>query len=83
MIGKLRDILGPGGSSPSRGTRRRVSLQRRFTIISETARGSMSKVYRALDNETGRTVCLEGAVAREKRSGLEPGIAESAASARR
>src|SRR5262249_52403849 len=26
---------------------------------SETARGSMSKVYRALDNKTGRTVCLK------------------------
>ncbi len=59
MIGKLRDILSPGGSSKSGGTRRRVSLQRRFTIISESARGSMSRVYRALDNESGRNVCLK------------------------
>lgn len=59
MIGKLKDILGPSGSSASRNTRRRVNLQRRFTIISETARGSMSRLYRALDNETGRTVCLK------------------------
>jgi eukaryotic-like serine/threonine-protein kinase len=59
MIGKLRDILSPSSSSASRNTRRRVSLQRRFAIISETARGSMSKLYRALDNETGRTVCLK------------------------
>jgi len=59
MIGKLKDILGAGGSNQSRNTRRRVSLQRRFTTIAETARGSMSRVYRALDNETGRTICLK------------------------
>jgi serine/threonine protein kinase len=59
MIGKLRDMLSPSSASASRHTRRRVNLQRRFTIISETARGSMSKVFRALDNETGRTVCLK------------------------
>jgi eukaryotic-like serine/threonine-protein kinase len=59
MIGKLRDMLSQGGSSQSRGTRRRVNLQRRFTIISETARGSMSRVYRALDNESGRNICLK------------------------
>src|SRR5262249_8649836 len=40
-------------------TRRRVSIERRFNIISETARGSMSRLYRALDNETGRTICLK------------------------
>ncbi len=59
MLGKLKEIFGPGRSSPSQGSRRRVNLQRRFSIVSETARGSMSKVYRALDNETGRTVCLK------------------------
>ena len=48
-----------GRSSPSKGNRRRVNLQRRFAIVSETARGSMSRVYRALDNQTGRTVCLK------------------------
>jgi serine/threonine protein kinase len=36
-----------------------VNLARRFTLISETAHGSMSRVYRALDNETGRTICLK------------------------
>jgi eukaryotic-like serine/threonine-protein kinase len=80
MIGKLKDILGPGNSSASRNTRRRVNLQRRFTIISETARGSMSRLYRALDNETGRTVCLkvqsreknEAAVNRASRTAQRP-----------
>jgi len=59
MLGKLKDIFGPGRSSSSSGNRRRVNLQRRFAIVSETARGSMSRIYRALDNETGRTVCLK------------------------
>jgi serine/threonine protein kinase len=80
MIGKLKDLLGPGSSGASRNTRRRVNLQRRFTIISETARGSMSRLYRALDNETGRTVCLkvqsreknEAAVNRASRTAQRP-----------
>ena len=36
-----------------------MNLQRRFALVSETLRGSMSRVYRAIDNETGRTVCLK------------------------
>jgi eukaryotic-like serine/threonine-protein kinase len=57
MLGKLKAILGPG---PSKANRRRVNLQRRFAIFSETSsRGSMSRVYRAVDNPTGRTVCLK------------------------
>ena len=59
MLGKLKEIFGPGSSGRSQGSRRRVNLQRRFSIVSETVRGSMSKIYRAMDNETGRTVCLK------------------------
>jgi eukaryotic-like serine/threonine-protein kinase len=59
MIGKLKELFGPGGSSPSKGQARRQNLQRRFAIVSETASGSMSRVYRAIDNQTGRTVCLK------------------------
>ncbi len=61
MIGKLRDFFGPSGSgaSAAAGPRRRVNLERRFTLVAETSRGSMSRVYRAIDNETGRTVCLK------------------------
>jgi serine/threonine protein kinase len=36
-----------------------VNIAKRFTIISETGQGSMSKVYKALDNGTGRVVCLK------------------------
>jgi len=59
MLGKLKEIFSPGGSSPSKVSRRRVNLQHRFSIVAETARGSMSRIYRALDNQTGRTVCLK------------------------
>jgi serine/threonine protein kinase len=58
MLSKLKEIFGPAPSIGG-GSRRRVNLQKRFTIVSETSHGSMSKVYRALDNETGRTVCLK------------------------
>ncbi len=59
MIGKLKEIFGPGSSTSGGVRRRRVNLQKRFTIVSELGRGSMSRVYRAIDNETGRTVCLK------------------------
>src|ERR1700757_2252494 len=59
MLGKLKEIFGTRSSSPSERTRRRVNLQRRFSIVSESGRGSMSRVYRALDNETGRNICLK------------------------
>ena len=76
MLGKLKEIFGPGGSSPAKGQGRRENLQRRFAIVSETSRGSMSRVYRALDNQTGRTVCLK-IQSREKneaadRAGVQP-----------
>jgi serine/threonine protein kinase len=38
---------------------RRINLAKRFKIIGETGQGSMSKVYRAVDNQTGRVVCLK------------------------
>jgi eukaryotic-like serine/threonine-protein kinase len=38
---------------------RRINLQKRFTIIAETGQGSMSRVYKAMDNETGRSICLK------------------------
>jgi eukaryotic-like serine/threonine-protein kinase len=59
MLGKLNAIFGAGRSSASKGNRRRVNLSRRFAIVAEISGGSMSKVYRAVDNQTGRTVCLK------------------------
>lgn len=37
----------------------RVNLDKRYTIVAETGQGSMSRVYRAMDNQSGRTVCLK------------------------
>ncbi len=87
MLGKLKDIFGPGGSSPTKGGARRVNLRRRFAIVSETSRGSMSRVYRAVDNQTGRTVCLkiqsrdknEAATARSSTREARPAEGEIAA----
>jgi serine/threonine protein kinase len=78
MLGKLKEMFGPSTQGGVR--RRRVNLERRFTIVSETARGSMSRVYRAIDNETGRTICLkvqkreknEAAAARASSQELRP-----------
>jgi eukaryotic-like serine/threonine-protein kinase len=78
MLSKLKELFGPAASSSSAGPRRRVNLQRRYSIVSETARGSMSRVYRALDNQTGRTVCLKvqsrekNEAAASRTSGQEP-----------
>ena len=38
---------------------RRVNIEKRFSIIGETGQGSMSHVYKAFDNEGGRTICLK------------------------
>ncbi len=38
---------------------RRVNIEKRFSIIAETGAGSMSHVYKAFDNQHGRTVCLK------------------------
>lgn len=72
MLGKLKDIFGakkPSGSSKTAPVpaaapagpkpRRRVNLARRFTLVSQTAQGSMSRVHRAVDNDNGRVVCLK------------------------
>ena len=59
MLSKLMEMFAPASPTRGGGARRRVNLQRRFSIVSETSRGSMSRVYRAIDNETGRTVCLK------------------------
>jgi serine/threonine protein kinase len=59
MLGKLKELFGPKRPSGAKPRRARVNLQRRFTLLSMTAQGSMSRVYRAIDNATGRTICLK------------------------
>ncbi len=60
MLAKLKGIFAPGPAVGDTLHRRRVNLQSRFLIVAETSsRGSMSRVYRAVDNESGRTICLK------------------------
>jgi len=59
MLGKLKEMFAPSTSSRGDVNRHRVNLERRFTIVSEASHGSMSRVYRAVDNETARTICLK------------------------
>ena len=58
MISKLKEMFAPA-SSPDRG-KRGVDVHKRFLIQSDvSSQGSMSRVYKALDVESGRTVCLK------------------------
>ena len=59
MLLKLKKIFGgdPTGTPKPRVTKANIS--RRFTLVAETAQGSMSRVYRAVDNQSGRAVCLK------------------------
>lgn len=60
MFGWLFGKKKPAGPKPPSAPKpRRTNLAKRFTIIAETGQGSMSKVYRALDNKSGRSVCLK------------------------
>ena len=60
MIARLMEMFAAGPSSAGSVCRNRVNLQRRFTILADmSSQGSMSRVYKALDQETGRTVCLK------------------------
>src|SRR5262245_24951079 len=59
MLAKLKEMFGSKSSGGSRPRPSRVNLEKRFTIVAETAQGSMSRVYRAVENQSGRTVCLK------------------------
>ena len=60
MLAKLKEMFAAGPSSNGSPRRSRVNLQRRFAILADTtSQGSMSRVYKAMDHETGRTVCLK------------------------
>jgi serine/threonine protein kinase len=63
MLGKLKDLFGPKRPSGTKPRASRVNLQRRFTLVSLTAQGSMSRVHRAVDNKTGKTICLKVQIA--------------------
>jgi serine/threonine-protein kinase len=60
MLARLKEMFTVSPSAPGCVRRTRVNLQRRFAIIADaSSQGSMSRVYKAVDQETGRTVCLK------------------------
>jgi serine/threonine protein kinase len=59
MLGKLKNLFGPKRPGGTATRMKRVNIDRRFTLISLTGQGSMSRVHKAVDNESGRTVCLK------------------------
>ncbi len=54
LKGKPKDTGGVGGAP-----RKVANISKRFELSGKTGQGSMSKVYRAYDNEIGRNVCLK------------------------
>lgn len=66
LFGREKTPIGsktPSGSSsprPSILKGPKLNVEKRFSIIGETSsQGSMSRVFKAIDNQTGRTVCLK------------------------
>jgi serine/threonine protein kinase len=59
-VGFLSKLFGGsrGGPAGKKGLKR-ANIARRFELSGRTGQGSMSKVYRAYDNEIGRIVCLK------------------------
>lgn len=62
MISMLKEMFAgreTAATDPSGHHPGRVNLERRFTTLAETSQGSMSRVFRAIDNENGQTVCVK------------------------
>lgn len=58
--GKPRAKPAPGTPKPEpRVALRKVNIAKKYTLLGEIGQGSMSKVYRAMEKETGRSVCLK------------------------
>ncbi len=49
----IKQLFGPGTNLPI------INVEKRFELLGRTGQGSMSKVYRARDRDSGRTVCLK------------------------
>ncbi len=61
MFGNFFGSKRPAGAKgpASTGKSRRVNIEKRFSILTEFGKGSMSHVYKAIDNESGRSICLK------------------------
>jgi len=71
----FKKLFGGGGGkggkpAPARRNLAIVNIERRFDLLARTGQGSMSKVWRAIDKKSGRTVCLK-VLDREKTAKFE------------
>jgi serine/threonine protein kinase len=57
LFGKKQDSSNQ--KAPKAPRVRRVNLAKLYTTVAETGQGSMSRVYRAVENRSGRVVCLK------------------------
>ncbi len=57
MLGSLKEIFKAKPTGPALGAR--IDLEKRYLLADKTSQGSMSKVYRALDIATGKTICVK------------------------
>src|SRR5580692_11622881 len=55
ILDKFKQMFG-GGSKDSLPI---ANIEKRFELLGRTGQGSMSKVWRARDRDTGKTVCLK------------------------
>jgi serine/threonine protein kinase len=53
LLGNLKQLF-----SPKKGPER-IDIKKRFDILGRSGQGSMSKVFRAMDRNIGRVVCLK------------------------
>jgi serine/threonine protein kinase len=54
LLDKIKQMFSGGGVSLPI-----INVEKRFELLGRTGQGSMSKVWRARDRQTGRTVCLK------------------------
>lgn len=63
MFSKLKGMFGNKRTAEEtpkpKPKKSRVNLNRRYTFVADTAQGSMSRVYKAVDNQSGRSVCVK------------------------
>ena len=53
FLDSIKQMFGKGDGLPI------VNVERRFELLGRTGQGSMSKVWRARDRESGKTICLK------------------------
>ncbi|HYT87144.1 MAG TPA: serine/threonine-protein kinase, partial [Gemmataceae bacterium] len=58
FLTKLKELFGGGRKGPG-AKLPRINVSKRFDLLGRTGQGSMSKVWRARDRQSAKTVCLK------------------------